>query len=103
MSAPFGQTTVPPSRKVIIDVAGPNRSGGFTQDGVRAQAFLFFGQQGVDEIGRRRNPAGTHQLAEAGFWDADGNSAARGHGRDLPVGQSTTSVMQDVTAYGKRA
>src|SRR5438552_17100304 len=86
------------SRKAIIDIARASRSSGRRQDGVRAQPLLFFGQQRVDEVRLRCNATGTHQFAQAGFRNADCDSAVGGHAESpwYPIRSAST-------AGGKRA
>src|SRR5205809_2680622 len=67
------------SRKAIIGIARASRSSVLPQDGVRAQPLLFFGQQRVDELRLCCNSTGTHQLAQAGFRNADRDGAVGGH------------------------
>src|SRR5439155_24752150 len=69
------------SKKAIIDIARARRPGGLPQHGVRAQPLLFFGQQRVDELRLRGDPAGTHEFAQAGFRNAYRDGAGGSHAR----------------------
>src|ERR1043166_2533658 len=69
------------SKKAIIDIARAHRPGGIPQHGVRAQPLLFFSQQRVDELRLRGDPARTHELAQAGFRNADRDGAGGSHAK----------------------